>query len=134
MGQVGTEDMLRFLSACRQEEVSGRPGPNVVDLSGPARRRLTPASINLRLAAVTGWYEYLQMRDRQRGPRSPRGSRAPGPLPEAHRPVGTHQTTSNAAVPPAIADRAPLAAGTDPTGGPGPVGKLAHHPGLATPD
>jgi Site-specific recombinase XerD len=63
VGQVGTDDMLRFLSACRQEEVSGRPGPNVVDLSGQRADRLTPASINLRLAAVTGLYEYLQMRD-----------------------------------------------------------------------
>ena len=63
VGQVCSDDVLRFLSSCRQEEVKGRPGPNVVDLSGQRTDRLTPASINLRLAAVSGMYEYLQMRD-----------------------------------------------------------------------
>ena len=61
--RVGTGDVLDFLAACRQERVKGRPGPNVLDLNGHRRDRLAPASINLRLAAVTGLYEYLAMSD-----------------------------------------------------------------------
>ncbi len=58
-----TEDILAFLSACRAERVRGRPGPNVVDLAGNRTDRLAPSSINLRLAAVTGLFEYRAMRD-----------------------------------------------------------------------
>jgi len=60
---VTTDDVLAFLTACRQERVKGRPGPNVVDLNGNRTDRLAPGSINLRLAAVAGLYEYLMMRD-----------------------------------------------------------------------
>ena len=31
---VGTDDLLSFLSACRQQVVAGRGGPNVLDLAG----------------------------------------------------------------------------------------------------
>jgi hypothetical protein len=58
---VATSDVLDFLAACGQETVKGRPGPNVLDLNGHRRDRLAPASINLRLAAVTGLYEYRAM-------------------------------------------------------------------------
>lgn len=51
---VVTDDVLGFLSACRQERIPGRPGPNVVDLAGRPVDRLAPASVNLRLAAVAG--------------------------------------------------------------------------------
>lgn len=60
---VVTDDVLGFLSACRLEQVPGRPGPNVVDLAGQRTDRLAPASVNLRLAAVAGMYEFLAMRD-----------------------------------------------------------------------
>ena len=59
--RVRTSDVLDFLAACRLETIKGRPGPNVLDLNGHRRDRLAPASINLRLAAVTGLYEYLAM-------------------------------------------------------------------------
>lgn len=59
--RVSTDDVLGFLSA--QESVRGRPGQNVLDLNGNRSDRLAPASINLRLAAVTGLYEYRAMRD-----------------------------------------------------------------------
>jgi len=61
--EVSTDDVLAFLTACRQETVKGRPGPNVVDLNGNRTDRLAPGSINLRLTAVAGLYEYLTMRD-----------------------------------------------------------------------
>ena len=60
---VVTDDVLGFLSACRQERIPGRPGPNVVDLAGRPVDRLAPASVNLRLAAVAGMYEFVVMRD-----------------------------------------------------------------------
>ena len=40
---VVTDDVLGFLSACRQEQVPGRPGPNVVDLAGQRTDRLARA-------------------------------------------------------------------------------------------
>lgn len=60
---VGTEDLLGFVSACRQETVPGRGGPNVVDLAGRRTDRLAPGTVNLRLAAVAGLFEFLVMRD-----------------------------------------------------------------------
>jgi site-specific recombinase XerD len=63
VGNVLTDDLLAFLGACREEAVAGRPGPNVVDLAGRGMDRLAPASVNLRLAAVAGLYEFLAMRD-----------------------------------------------------------------------
>ena len=68
-----TSDVLDFLAACRQETIKGRPGPNVLDLNGHRRDRLAPASINLRLAAVTGLYEYLAMSDPGRASPIPKG-------------------------------------------------------------
>jgi integrase/recombinase XerD len=73
VGQVTTADVLAFLSSCRQERVQGRPGPNVLDLNGNRTDRLAPASINLRLAAVTGLYEYRAMRDPAAGSPIPKG-------------------------------------------------------------
>ncbi|MFK5648040.1 tyrosine-type recombinase/integrase [Ornithinimicrobium sp. LYQ121] len=70
---VSTDDLLSFLSACRQQVVAGRGGPNVVDLAGRRTDRLAPASVNLRLAAVAGMYEYLAMRDPDRVSPVPKG-------------------------------------------------------------
>jgi site-specific recombinase XerD len=63
LDQVRTDDVLAFLASCRAETVRGRPGPNVVDLQGNRVDRLAPASVNLRLAAVAGLFEFLAMRD-----------------------------------------------------------------------
>lgn len=63
--QVRTDDVLAFLASCRAQTVRGRPGPNVVDLQGNRVDRLAPASVNLRLAAVAGLFEFLAMRDPQ---------------------------------------------------------------------
>ena len=70
---VRTEDLLAFLAACRLETVRGRPGPNVLDMRGRRTDLLTPATINLRLAAVSGLYEFLTMRDPSAGSPVPRG-------------------------------------------------------------
>ena len=71
--EVSTDDVLAFLTACRQERVKGRPGPNVIDLNGNRTDRLAPGSINLRLAAVAGLYEYLMMLDPTRKSPIPKG-------------------------------------------------------------
>src|SRR5674476_1101577 len=52
--EVSTDDVLGFLTACRQETVKGRPGPNVIDLNGNRTDLLAPGSINLRVVAVAG--------------------------------------------------------------------------------
>jgi site-specific recombinase XerD len=72
-GVVTSDDVLGFLTACRQECVKGRPGPNIVDLKGNRTDRLAPGSINLRLAAVAGLFEYLMMRDPTRKSPIPKG-------------------------------------------------------------
>lgn len=64
LSAVTTDVLLRFLAACRRERVRGRPGPNVVRL-GDGRRAdsLAPATVNLRLAAVSGLFSFRSMRD-----------------------------------------------------------------------
>jgi len=57
--EVSTDDVLAFLPECRQERVKGRPGTNVIDLNANRTGRLALGSINVRLAAVAGLYEYL---------------------------------------------------------------------------
>ena len=64
LGDVTTDVLLRFLKACRTERVDGRRGgPNVVDLDGRRPDVLSPATINLRLAAVSGLFTFRSMRD-----------------------------------------------------------------------
>lgn len=65
LSEVTTDVLLRFLAACRVERVAGRPaGSNIVRL-GDGRRAdsLSPATINLRLAAVSGLFSFWSMRD-----------------------------------------------------------------------
>jgi integrase/recombinase XerD len=60
---VTTEVLLRFLAACRQAKVPGRPGPNVVALDGSRLDRYAAATINHRLIAVSGMFAFRAMRD-----------------------------------------------------------------------
>jgi site-specific recombinase XerD len=76
---VTTDVLLRFLSACRTAAVPGRPGPNVVGLDGRRTDTLAPATVNHRLAAVSGLFAFRGLRDPD----------APNPVPkgrEARRP------------------------------------------------
>lgn len=64
LSAVTTDVLLRFLAACRTERVAGRPaGSNVVRLDGRRADSLSPATINLRLAAVSGLFSFWSMRD-----------------------------------------------------------------------
>lgn len=70
---VTTDVLLRFLAACRQERVAGRPGPNVVRLNGGRADGLAPATVNHRLAAVAGLFGFWSMRDPDVANPVPRG-------------------------------------------------------------
>ena len=74
---VTTDVLLRFLAACRSERVAGRPGgANVVGLDGRRVDTLSPATVNLRLAAVSGLFSFRSMRDPDAPNPVPRGREA----------------------------------------------------------
>lgn len=77
LSEVTTDVLLRFLAACRTERVSGRPGgPNVVGMNGRRTDTLSPATVNLRLAAVSGLFSFRSMRDADSPNPVPRGREA----------------------------------------------------------
>src|SRR5437762_8112520 len=59
---VDTDALLRYLAACRSER---RPGQhdNVVSLASGLASGFAPATINRRLAAVSGLFSFRSMRD-----------------------------------------------------------------------
>lgn len=63
LSAVTTEVLLRFLRACREAKVPGRPGPNVVRLSGRRIDQYAATTINRRLAAISGLFTFATMRD-----------------------------------------------------------------------
>jgi integrase/recombinase XerD len=63
LAAVTTEVLLRFLAACRQARVPGRPGPNVVSMAGRRLDQYAAATVNHRLAAVSGMFAFRAMRD-----------------------------------------------------------------------
>jgi integrase/recombinase XerD len=60
---VSTDVMLRFLAACRKARVAGRPGPNVITLGGRRLDQYAAATVNHRLAAISGMFAFRAMRD-----------------------------------------------------------------------
>ena len=63
LAAVTTDVLLRFLAACRQARVPGRPGPNVVSLGGRRLDQYAAATINHRLIAISGLFAFRAMRD-----------------------------------------------------------------------
>ncbi len=61
--QVTTDDLLGFLRACREATVAGRPGPNVVGMDGQRLDRYAATTINRRLAAISGLFAFVGLRD-----------------------------------------------------------------------
>lgn len=74
--QVGIDELLGFLRACRQAQVPGRPGPNVVGMDGQRLDRYAATTINRRLAAISGLFTYASLRDPQRRNPVPKGREA----------------------------------------------------------
>jgi integrase/recombinase XerD len=60
---VTTDVLLRFLAFCRWAAVPGRPGPNVVAMNGRRVDGYAPATVNHRLAAITGLFGFRSLRD-----------------------------------------------------------------------
>lgn len=73
---VTTDVLLRFLAACRQATVPGRPGPNVVRMDGRRADGYAPATVNHRLAAISGLFEFRALRDPDAKNPVPRGKEA----------------------------------------------------------
>ena len=63
LGEVTTDVMLRYLAYCRRAPVAGRPGGNVYSIRDGRNAGYAPATINRRLAAVSGLFGYWSMRD-----------------------------------------------------------------------
>ena len=63
LAAVTTDVLLRFLAACREAKVAGRPGPNVVNLAGRRLDQYAAATINHRMIAISGMFEFRCMRD-----------------------------------------------------------------------
>jgi integrase/recombinase XerD len=63
LAAVTTDVLLRFLAACREAKVAGRPGPNVVSLAGRRLDRYAAATINHRMIAISGMFEFRCLRD-----------------------------------------------------------------------
>lgn len=63
IGAVVTDTLLRYLTACRTAAVPGRPGGNVYSIRDGRNAGYAPATVNRRLAAISGLYAYRQLRD-----------------------------------------------------------------------
>jgi integrase/recombinase XerD len=74
LAAVTTDVLLRFLAACREAKVAGRPGPNVVNLAGRRVDQYAAATINHRMIAISGMFEFRCMRD----------PGVPSPVPKGH--------------------------------------------------
>src|SRR5205809_958630 len=77
---VDTDALLRYLAACRAER---RPGQhdNVISLASGRASGFAPATINRRLAAVSGLFSFRSMRDPAAANPVPRARRRAGPPP-----------------------------------------------------
>jgi integrase/recombinase XerD len=76
LNAVTTDVLLRYLAACRQATVPGRPGPNVVRMDGRRADGYAPATVNNRLAAISGLFGFRSMRDPDAKNPVPRGKEA----------------------------------------------------------
>jgi len=61
--EVSTDTLLLFLAACREALLPGQHGGNVVDLRSGRSAGYAPATVNRRMAAVSGLFTFRAMRD-----------------------------------------------------------------------
>ncbi|HEV7208285.1 MAG TPA: tyrosine-type recombinase/integrase [Mycobacteriales bacterium] len=63
VGEVTTAALLRFLAFCRAAVLPGQAGGNVVALRTGRSTGYAPATINRRMAAISGLFDFRAMRD-----------------------------------------------------------------------
>jgi site-specific recombinase XerD len=73
---VSTDVLLRYLAACRTTVLAGQHGGNVVDLRSGRTAGYAPATVNRRMAAISGLFAFWAMRDPQAPNPVPRGPAA----------------------------------------------------------
>jgi hypothetical protein len=78
LAEVDTDVLLRFLTACREAVLPGRPGGNVYSIRDGRSTGYAPTTINRRLAAVSALFAFRQMRDPTVRNPVPRGRQARG--------------------------------------------------------
>ena len=71
---VTSEVLLRFLAFCRQAKLQGQPGGNVYSIRDARSTGYAAATINRRLVAIAGLFEYRTMREPETVNPVPRGS------------------------------------------------------------
>ena len=63
LDQVSTQVLLRYLAFCRAGTYPGRPGGNVYSIGDGRNRGYAAATVNRRLVAISGLFEFATMRD-----------------------------------------------------------------------
>jgi site-specific recombinase XerD len=63
VGEVTTDALLRFLTFCRAMVLPGQAGGNVVPLRTGRSTGYAPSTINRRMAAISGLFDFRAMRD-----------------------------------------------------------------------
>jgi site-specific recombinase XerD len=76
---VSTDVLLRYLAACRSATLPGRPGGNVYSIRDGRNAGYAPATINRRLAAISGLFTFRGLRDPDAPNPVPRGKEARRP-------------------------------------------------------
>jgi site-specific recombinase XerD len=76
LGAVTTDVLLRFLAFCRSALRPGQPGGNVIPLRSGRGTGYAAATVNRRLAAVSGLFGFWAMRDPAAPSPVPRGAAA----------------------------------------------------------
>ena len=64
---VTTETLLRYLAHCRTATFRGRPGGNVYSIRDGRSTGYAAATVNRRIVAISGLFEFRAMRDPGRG-------------------------------------------------------------------
>jgi|SRR5579883_4186 len=73
---VSTDTLLQFLAACRGALLPGQHGDNVVDLRSGRSAGYAPATVNRRMAAISGLFTFRAMREPTLPNPVPRGAAA----------------------------------------------------------
>jgi site-specific recombinase XerD len=74
LADVTAETLLRYLSHCRAATFRGRPGGNVYSIRDGRSTGYAAATVNRRMAAISGMFEFRAMRDPDKPSPVPRGA------------------------------------------------------------